>query len=391
MKKKLLFVIPGLDAGGAEKSLVNLLNTIDKEKYDVDLFLFSHQGLFLDQVPNFVHILPKNPELITFQKSILPSLLGLILHGNFCLAKDRFLYFWKNRNIKNAGIAEQFSWENFRNAFRHLETKYDIAIGFLEKSSIYFTVDKIHAVKKIGFIHTFFSALDLDMNFEKKYIKSLDCLAAVSIECADDLKSIFPEVAEKIEVMPNIVSSQLINKLASENIEKLKTNSIISVGRLIPLKGFDLAIEAGEILKNRNIPFHWYIIGEGLERPNIEKKIAQYGLKDEFTLLGLRKNPYPYIRQAEIFVQPSRYEGKSIAVDEAKILGKPIVLTNFSTAKDQIQNNINGQIVAMNPEAIADGIIKFIEDKDFANRIISNLKSENFGTENEIEKFYDLL
>lgn len=391
MKKKLLFVIPGLEAGGAEKSLVNLLNTIDSGRFSVDLFLFSNQGLFVDQVPDFVHILQKNKELVWFQKSLLSSLFALLFQGRFTLMVHRFLYFWKNRTINNSGVAEQYSWENFRPAFKTLDTNYYAAIGFLEKSSIYFVVDQVKAQKKIGFIHTFFSELKLDVGFEEKYISKLASVAVVSNECGEDFKNVFPHVAQKVKVIPNIVSSELIENLSVKEAVSMEQNSIISIGRLITLKGFDLAVEAGKILKQKKISFHWYIIGEGAERENLETLIEKHGLQNHFSLVGLKKNPYPYIKNATVFVQPSRYEGKSIAVDEAKILQKPIVLTNFSTAKDQITNGINGQIVEMNPAGIAEGIIKYFDDQNFTDKIIANLQSENYDTEKVIDQFYQII
>ena len=391
MKKKLLFVIPGLNAGGAEKSLVNLLNTIDETKFSVDLFMFSHQGLFMKQIPGFVRILPKNTELIIFQKSLLTSLLMFLKKGAFSLAKDRLFFYLKNRKIKNKGMAEQYSWQNLKNVVTPLEENYDVVIGFLEKSSIYFVVDKVKAVRKVAFIHTFYSELHLDLFFDKKYFEKLNSIAVVTTECAADLVHVFPSLKEKIAVVPNIVSVKLIHQLSQEQMEELPQNVILSVGRLVPVKGFDLAVEAARLLKERNVIFHWYIIGEGSERSHLQHLIANYHLQHAFTLLGLKENPYPYIRKAKIFVQSSRYEGKSIAVDEAKILGKPIVLTNFSTAKDQIAHGKNGLICDMTAEALADSIIKYLADPKFTAEIIANLQADNFGTEKEIVKFYNLL
>lgn len=391
MKKKLLFVIPGLDAGGAEKSLVNLLNTIDENKFSVDLFMFSHQGLFIKQVPEFVRILPKNNTLIIFQKSMMASILTFLKRGAFSLAKDRFLFYLKNKLIKNRGIAEQYSWQNLKNGCSPLEENYDVAIGFLEKSSIYFVGDKVKAVHKVAFIHTFYSELHLDLAFDKKYFEQLNRIAVVSSDCAKDLIHIFPSFKEKIAVVPNIVSSKLIHQLSQEQTEELPKNVILSVGRLVAIKGFDLAIEAARILKEKKVNFNWYIIGEGDERSRLQQLIETYHLQQVFTLLGLKENPYPYIREAQVFVQCSRYEGKSIAVDEAKILAKPIVLTNFSTAKDQIEHGKNGLICDMTAEALADSIIKYLADPKFTAEIIAYLQADNFGTEKEIVKFYNLL
>lgn len=391
VKKKLLFVIPSLSAGGAEKSLVNLLSTLDASRYLVDLFMFSHEGLFRNQLPEWVRILPKNTELHDFQKPLLSSFLSFIKKGKFLLAKSRLQFFLKNQFIQNKGIAEQYSWPYLRNVCTTLPDEYDAAIGFLEKSSNYFVVDRVRAKNKIAFIHTSYSELHLDTVFDAKYFSAVNKVAVVSEDCSNNFKGVFPEFSEKVVVMPNIVSSRMINKLAMEPLEDANPITVISVGRLEKVKGFDLAIEAARILKDKNISFNWSIIGEGSERDFLQQMIDRYQLQHHVSLIGLRDNPYPYINAAKVFVQSSRYEGKSIAVDEAKILAKPIVLTNFSTAKDQIEQSVNGLIVEMTPEAIAEGILKYLEDSSFAEKVSAQLASGNYGTEQEIEKFYQLI
>jgi len=391
MKKKLLFVIPSLDAGGAEKSLINLLNTIDETRFSVDLYLFTHRGLFLSQVPQFVNILAKNDDIKVFQKSLLSSVIEFLKKGKVVSALHRIQFFLTNKTSNNSSTAEQYSWKYIKKSFDSIDEEYDAAIGFLEKSSIYFVVDKVKSKNKIGFIHNDYNKLSLDKMFDKHYFKYLKHIATVSEQCVEVLKKEFPESASKVKLVNNIVSSKLIKSLSEESIERLKTNSIVSVGRLHPQKGFDVGLEAVTILKDKNIDFHWYIIGEGNERSNLEASIAKNNLDDYVTLLGLKKNPYPYIKQTKVFVQPSRYEGKSIAIDEAKILCKPIILTNFTTAKDQINHNINGLICEMTPLAIAESILKYLEDEEFTNSIVSNLQADHFGTEAEIEKFYQII
>ena len=391
MKKKLLFVIPNLGAGGAEKSLVNLLNTIDRKYYSVDLFLFSQTGLFLTQLPEFVKILPHSKEFQTFQQPLLKSVLRFIKKSQFSLAFSRLRFAQMQLSIANTSVAEQRSWTYKSKAIAALPNDYDAAIGFLEKSSLYFIADKVSANKKIGFIHTYYSKMQADKIIDHKFFGKLDHLVAVSEQCAEDLRMQFPQYISKISVIHNIVSSKLIKKLATEKIEKLVPNAIISIGRLVKLKGFDLAVEAARILKEKGVDFKWYIIGEGEERAALQNLIDKYNLKKQVHLLGMKENPYPYIKSAFIFVQPSRYEGKSISVDEAKILLKPILLTNFTTAKGQIQHLYDGLICEMSASAVAENILKYIEDPDFTRKIIQNLRYNEFGTEGEIEKLYYLI
>lgn len=390
-KKKLLFVIPSLDAGGGEKSLVNLLNSLDFNKFQVDLVLFKPSGIFMKLIPKEVHLVSLSQNYQAFSKPIATSMLSFLKKGNIGLIWSRLNYTITNFINKNKGIAEQKTWDYLKSSIGQLDKEYDVAIGFLEKSSIYFVVDCVSATRKIGFIHNDYDQLDLDSDFDLPYFKKLSTIATVSEECADVLKKNFPSEQDKIRVIYNIVSSQLIHKLAAAPCEiDTKDMVLLSIGRLHPQKGFDIALEAALILKNKNITFRWYVIGEGAERKSLESNIEAKGLQDCFILLGLKENPYPYIKAATICVQTSRYEGKSIAIDEAKILHKPIVVTNFTTAKDQISNNETGLIVAMNPESIVEGILKFTEDTAFRNKVISNLKAQNFGTESEIQKIEQL-
>ena len=390
-KKKLLFVIPSLGAGGAEKSLVNLLNVIDPERYEVDLFLFSTTGLFLPQLPDFVKVLPKPKRMTTFQLPLLESVLQFISKGKLSMIWNRVMFAMVQRWHSNKAKAEQCSWKFLSKAVKPLTREYDAGIGFLEKSSIYFVVDFVNAKSKIGFIHNDYTQLHLDPKFDALYFRRLNYIATVSKECVESLTNVFPEYRSKVKLVHNIVSAKLIDSLAQEFEPVLEANAIVSVGRLHPQKGFDMAVQAAAILKKKNINFHWYILGEGPERQNLESLIEKHRLQNHFSLFGLKENPYPYIRQAKVFVQCSRYEGKSIAIDEAKILAKPILLTDFTTAKDQIENEVNGLIVEMNSGAIAEGILKYFQNQSFKESVTLKLTTENFGTEREIEKFYELI
>ncbi|WP_395064843.1 glycosyltransferase [Flavobacterium sp.] len=392
MKKKILFVIPSLQAGGGEKSLINLLHTIDFNKFKVDLVLLNKSGIFLKLVPSQVTIITLNDDYNTFVKSIFLSVIGFIKQGKISLAISRILFTINNNFIKNLGKSEQKSWKYLSKSITKLPTQYDTAIGFLEKSSIYFAVDCASAKKKIGFIHNDYTKLDLDASFDAKYFHVLTTIATVSEECAAVLKKTFPSQSNKVEVIYNIVSSAIITKLANDKIEIDQSQPILlSIGRLHAQKGFDFAIDSAQILKQNKVPFKWLIIGEGAERISLEKAIHEKDLKENFILLGLKENPYPYLKAATIYVQPSRYEGKSIAIDEAKILNKPILVTNFSTAKDQISDTLNGLIVAIDAVSIANGIQHLLENETLRHTLSSNLKKEELGTESEIDKLYSFL
>ncbi|MCU5437017.1 glycosyltransferase [Bacillus mobilis] len=396
MKKNLLFVMPSLSAGGGQKSLVNLLSQIDYKVYDVDLFLFSKTGAFLNSIPKEVNILHFPANYKVFTNGLTNSIVSFLKNGQVSLAYSRFMFFIKNRIINNSTISEQYTWKYLNKSFEVLEKEYDVAIGYLEKSPIYFVVDKVKANKKIGWIHTNYSNSGMDCHFDYSYFERLDNIITVSEECAKSLEKRFVHLKHKVEVIYNIVSPKIINQLS--NSGKLEGficdnnyTNIVTLARLSHEKGIDIAIKSCKLLVNKGYKIRWYVLGEGTEKKTLENLIESNGLKENFILLGLKENPYPFIKKADIYVQPSRYEGKSIAIDEAKILNKSIVVTNFSTAKDQIENEVNGLIVDMKPEAIVNGIEKLIKNTKLKRKLESNLCKENLGTEEEIYKLYKIL
>ena len=396
MKKNILFVIPGLGAGGAEKSLVNLLNKIDYEKYNVDLFMFNHSGIFTEFLPKEVNILPIPKDYINFSLSFTKSLLALAKNKKFKLLGKKLIFTLVNYKKKGYRNLDQYNWKYLSKCFANLDNNYDVAIGFLEKTSIYFCVDNVIAKKKIGFIHNDYDKLGLNLKIDISYFEKLDNIVTVSQECLNILQERFPTQKHKMSFMYNIVSPAMINKMSQVEDKNLfskhnKETIILSVGRLHYQKGFDMAIKACKNLIDKNYDIKWYIIGEGEERENIIKLVKENHLEDRFILLGLKSNPYPYIKQADIYVQPSRYEGKSIALDEAKILNKPIIVTNYTTAKDQVNHGIDGLIVDMDQESISDGIERLIKDKKLKESLCNNLREQELGTEKEIEKLYKMI
>lgn len=395
MKKKLLFVIPSLDAGGAEKSLITLLNTIDYSLYEVDLLVFHKKGLFLSLVPQSVSILTLEGDYVDFSKPLVRSIISFIKKGKLNLVINRLLFFFKNKIESNVSKAEQNTWRYIKSSIPISPQTYDVAIGALEKTSIYFAIEKVRSTKTIGWIHTNYSKSGMQRSFDLDFFKKLDFLVTVSEECSADLHTVFPEIQSKIKCIYNLVSPDLINELAQHPLTDAAYEhaqfTILTVARLSKEKGIELAVETSLALLKLGLDFKWYVIGDGQERNRIEQIIKENKLENVFVLLGLKENPYSYIKAATCYVQPSIYEGKSIAIDEAKILGKPIVITNFPTAKDQIQHEHNGLISEMNSIALANMIFNLLNDVQLQQHLIVNLNKSEYGTLSEIEKFYQLL
>lgn len=391
MKKKVLFVMNNLSCGGAEKALISLLETMDYAVYDVDLFLLKHEGLFLSKIPKQVNLLEEPAEYKYYDMSIKTAIMDCLKKGRWHVALFRIVAGTIYKREKNKIRCEQRVWKYISKSLANIDTKYDITVGYLEKNPIYFCIDKVNATKRIGFIHNDYDKLGMDPILDQPYFDKLDHVVTVSEECGHILKNRFPMYSHKVDVMHNIVSPVAIHKLSQEQVNMSDAEiKLVSVGRLNYQKGFEMAIDSCKMLIRAGYLVKWYIIGEGEDRGKLERMIVEQGLQGVFILLGIKENPYPYIREADIYVQPSRFEGKSIAIDEAKILHKPIVVTNFSTAKDQITNHDNGLIVEMNSKSLYEGIALLIDNETMRKHFTCQLSNEQLGTESEIHKLYEM-
>lgn len=391
MKKKLLFIIPSLHLGGAEKGLINLLANFDYEKYEVDLLLFTHDGALVKDVHPKVNLLPISSNFVTFSKGLVASCLSFFLQFKWELLWYRLLFVLTSRKHAT-NKAEQYSWNYLKNFLETPTTNYDVAIGFLEKTSIYCCVDVIKAKKKIGFIRTDYSSLQLDKKFDENYFHQLDYLCANGTLSLNILQREFPQLLSKLKLVENVTFPKRIHQLAeSESLFESNRISIATVGRLEQPKGYGLAVEACAILVEKGYDIQWMIIGEGNERSTLERLISERNLQNNLILVGQKENPYPYISQAHFYVQTSLHEGKSNTINEAKILCKPIVVTNFESVFEQITHLKNGIIVEKNPQAIANGIITLIEDVELKNKVVEQLKLEQLVSGKEIEQFYQIL
>lgn len=388
--KRILFVMPSLDSGGAEKSLVNLLNIIDLNKYKIDLLLLKKEGLFLKQIPKDINILDTDMKLkyaYKIDKETFTTLFGL-KYGFLRLASTficKILYKEK---------ARQQRWVRYYKKYLpRLNEKYDIAVGFLEGDASYYVIDKVTANKKILWIHNDFNEIKQteEKSVYEEYFCKANNIVSISDKCVQILVQNFPHLENKILYLPNLTSSSLLKKMAVEyKVDEFRKDefNILSIGRLTKQKGYDLAIEALDILKNKYSNVHWWIIGAGELEKQLKEQVKCKGLEKYITFLGLKENPYPYIKECDLLVQSSRWEGKSVVLDEAKILAKPILATNYSTITDQLITEVEGLIVDMNAQSISDGIIYLIEHEQIYNKIKCYLENHEFGNEDDIKKYY---
>lgn len=395
MKKKILFIMESLRIGGAEKSLITILSMIDYNKYDVDLYLFKPTGEFMEFLPKEVNLLKSSDNYAIFSKSRKLAPINFLLKLDFKRLFHSFIYLIKCLFYKIKGKL-YIGWEHVTYMFDKIDNEYDASISFLERKCIYFNIDKVKSKKKIGFIHNDYNKYPFDYKNDKKYFKDYNKIATVSEHCKEVLEDIFPEYKEKFLVIKNMVSKKMIEKMSEEELEISRESKeqivIVTVARLVKQKGIDRAIDICKRLVDNNYNIKWYVIGQGEEETNLNKKIIQNNLKEKFILIGVQKNPYKWIKNSDIYVQPSRFEGFGITVCEAKALVKPIVASNIPEFREQIKDEINGYIATDN-NTMYDKIVKIIENREgIKERFINNLKNDN-SIENieELNRLYNIL
>lgn len=392
VKKDILFITHELQCGGAEKALISIFQVIDYEKYNVYLQLFRNRGLFLKQLHEKVIILPEPLEFKYFDMPIKEAISKCLKSGRIDIIYNRIMSSIVVKFENNVYRKEQLSWKYISRCVPVLNKKFDYAVGCLEKGPNYYCVEKVDAAKKLGWIHNDYDKMQMSREIDIPFFKKIDYIFTDSKGCKIVLEKNFQMFQGKFQVLKNIVSPKLINKLAQEKIEELYTGfKIISVGRFSHQKGYDMAIDAVKIVKDKGYDFKWIILGDGELKEELKQQIVDNNLMSNIKLLGIKENHYPYVEQADLFMQTSRFEGKSISIDEAKILNKPILVTNFSTVKDQITDYKTGIIAEMNAESIADKIIELMMNEELRDNLSYNLTLEDNGTENEIERFYQFL
>lgn len=393
--KKIIFVIDSLHCAGAEKSLITLLSLIDYSQYEVDLQLFGYCGALEEVLPKEVNLLEPLKYTSFCDLSIKSAILKSIKNLDFSkfLARLKFTLAIRRENYSNAQKARIF-WQKVSNVIEKSSKEYDVAISYAQGIPTFYVADKIKAKKKYAWVNVSYHLTGLEKEFQRNYYKVYHKIIAVSDSTREILNEVFPEYKDKIEVIYDISDPNLIIKMSllgegyDDNFDGLR---ILTVGRLANQKGYDIALDACKILKEKGINFRWYSLGIGPLKEEIEKYIADNKLEDYFKLLGVKSNPYPYIRNCDIYVQTSKFEGFGLAIAEARMLNKPVVTTRFDAVYNQMVDRKNGLVVDMDAKGISDGILELINNKELKSEIVEYLTREKKGNIEELDKFYKLI
>lgn len=395
MKKRIFIAIHYLEIGGAERALIGLLNALDYTKYEVDLFVYEHRGEFMDMIPKQVNLLPEISSYAAIEK----PLKEVIKSGHIGIALGRLL-----AKRKGKRFAQQHPGKESIAVFQYVHTyvtpllsslhkygEYDLAISFLIPHNI--VRDKVKAKQKWAWIHTDYFFVEMDTMVELPVWSAYDKIVSISDDVTKGFLSKFPSLGNKIILIENILSEQFVREQAELNSTVSFDNTsitLLSVGRLSYQKAFERAVYICKALIDKGFIIRWYIVGFGGEEARIRKAIHETGMEKHFILLGKQLNPYPFIKACDVYIQPSRYEGKAVTVREAQILCKPVVITNYATASSQVQDGVDGIIVPNDIEGAANGIAAFLQNKQKQEEIVAYLQTHHYGNEEEVEKVYQL-
>ena len=396
--KSVIIISHALEIGGAERALLGLLETFDYSKYDVSLFLMRHDGDFLSLLPEKVKLLPEIKEYtglaVPMTSIIKKELFGVAL-GRL-IAKIKAKWYVKKHNIKkDNGVELEYSHKYTVKIMPAISDKeYDLAISFLTPH--YFAAEKVKAKKKIAWIHTDYSTVDIDVKSEDIMWSKYDRIISISDDCTKGFLSKFPNLESKILPVENIISPDFIHKQSEMEDVSDEMNSgdalkILSVGRFSTAKNFDNVPDICRRIVENGINLKWFLIGYGGDEELIKNNIRQAGMEEHVIILGKKSNPYPYIKHCDVYVQPSRYEGKCVAVREAQILGKPVVITNYATAHSQLKNGFDGVIVPLDNERCAEEISELLKNSEKLKLLSENCSRNNYSNAVELEKIYEFI
>lgn len=386
-----------MEIGGAEKALLGLLENIDTEKYQVDLFLMRHSGELLKYIPNNVKLLPEISEYAmlgipikdTLKRSV--SVFFRRIYGRLKAA----VYCRLHKIQSPEGIEDLYSHKYTIGAMPQIsKTEYDLAISFLAPH--YIVEKKVRAKKKIGWIHTDYETLEIDTRSEFHMWNRLDNIVSISEKVTASFLKSFPSLEKKIVLIQNIIPVKYMESLVEEvSVEQEMpddgTVKLLSVGRFCTAKNFDNVPEICKHLLDAGNKVKWYLIGYGADESLIRKKIIEFGMEDHVIILGKKENPYPYFKKCDIYVQPSRFEGKCVSVIEAQMLHKPVVITRYATSASQLEENVDGVIVPLNNLDCATGIAGVMSESKKMMQLSTNCAMKDYSNSEEINKLYSLI
>ncbi|WP_158595138.1 glycosyltransferase [Oceanobacillus piezotolerans] len=387
MRKKLLIVTQWMKMGGIEKALLAMLENIPKEKYEITVKLMTSEGELYNEIPQYIKI----RNIFGNEKTVAKRMWNYIKKGDITTAFKTGLY---TKLIQHANHYKQNKYYS-RMAPKD-NTVYDLAIAYhspLNFPTIY-VMNNIKSKKKVLWIHCDASYYEKSLRkIGERFYAKFDKIFCVSDFSVRKFVEIFPILEEKTCTFNNVVVEKKMAILSQESegfSDKYDGTRILTVGRLSEEKGQDIIPSVMSKLVSEGFNIRWYLIGDGSTKMQLEDKIREYHLENNIILLGTKENPYPFIKDCDIYIQPSRHEAFSITVAEARAFNKPIITTNTG-ASEQIIHGETGLIVDFQKEQFYNAIRQLLDNKQLQLKLINGLSKQIVDTSKEMEKLYEVI
>lgn len=400
MRKKILFVINTMGRAGAETALLELLKYLESPEYEISLYVIMGQGEMIGKLPSCVRLRNRKFD----EHSVLSR------QGKWGMMRTVCGAFFKNggqikklRNIRKSFMSMEKSgrrqpdkllWRMLSDGSEHFEEKFNLAVAWLEGASAYYVADHVKADKKCAFIHIDYESAGYTREMDLNCWDAFDRIFMVSQEVKEHFLAVYPEYADKAGIFHNLVDQEGIRRRSKERggfSDGYEGMRLLTVGRLNFQKAYDIAIDAMKILKDRGCKVRWYVLGEGDRRKELEKKIAALRLKEDFVLLGAVDNPYPYYAQTDIYIHATRFEGKSIAIQEAQTLGCAVIASDCNGNREQIEHGKDGLLCRLTPEGIAESVQILLGDEEKRKELGLAAGRKNMEQKHELKKLTELL
>jgi glycosyltransferase involved in cell wall biosynthesis len=399
--KKLLFIINTLGFGGAERAMLNLFGALSADEYEISLFVLTEQGELCRELPENVRLINKNykDESVLTKKGRKLLMMSVLKAG---IGKGLFIrrapYLIKNFLImrkKGKILPDKLLWKLLADGAPEIKEEYDLAVAYLEGGSTYYAAEHVNAKKKAAFVHIDYTKAGYSRELDLDCYEKFDRIFTVSDEVREHFLKVYPEYENKTYVFNNLLNKKKIIKMSEDGVgfdDGFEGIRILTVGRLTRQKRYDIAIEAMKLLKDKcDIPIRWYALGEGELRDTLNQQIISSGLENDFILLGVRQNPYPLYKECDFYVHATEFEGKSIAVQEAQILGKPILATDCSGNREQIENGVDGLLCRLDSESVCDRLLDMIRHPEMCKSYGEKSKQKVLCNIKGLEEFLALI
>ena len=397
--KNVLFVINTLGRAGTETAMLELLRHIDYRMYNISVYVLTNQGEMVKELPPTVHLLNRKYRdcsvLTTSGRfRLLKGIIRKMFHRNALLKNMGYLCHHFFKMLFSGQVQwDKLLWRVISDGSEVFPEEYDLAVAYLEGGSTYYVANHVKAKRKVAFVHTDYNRAGYNRELDQNCYSQMNWIFTASDEARKSFIAVYPEHAKRVSFFHNLINWDRIRSKAEQKggfTDGYTGIRLLTVGRLIHEKALELSVQAMKLLKDEGIQARWYVLGEGEERATLSKLIRKLGLEQDFLLLGSTDNPYPYYKQADIYVHASRHEGKSIAIQEAMYLGCPVVLSDCSGNREQITNGVEGLMCDLTAESIAEHVKMLIQDESLRKRCSHAAAARIRTSEENVERLLNI-